>query len=90
MFLSGPVQFAWTSCSCLAAFSRACASISRGGAVVCDVNRKDQVDAMVAAAVERFGRVDALVNNAQTFRPQAPLATVTEDDVEDDSSDQGS
>jgi len=51
-------------------------------AVVCDVNRKDQVDAMVAAAVERFGRVDALVNNAQTFRPQAPLATVAEDDVD--------
>ena len=37
---------------------------------------------MVAAAVERFGRVDALVNNAQTFRPQAPVATVGEEDVD--------
>jgi NAD(P)-dependent dehydrogenase (short-subunit alcohol dehydrogenase family) len=51
-------------------------------AAVCDVSRKDQVDAMVAAAVERFGRVDALVNNAQTFRPQAPMATVAETDFD--------
>src|SRR4051794_14811336 len=29
-----------------------------------DVRDPDQVDALVAAAVERFGRVDALVNNA--------------------------
>jgi NAD(P)-dependent dehydrogenase (short-subunit alcohol dehydrogenase family) len=51
-------------------------------AAVCDVSKKSDVDAMVEAAVERFGRVDALVNNAQTFRPQAPLATVTEEDVD--------
>jgi len=51
-------------------------------AAVCDISRKDDVDSMVAAAVERFGRVDALVNNAQTFRPQAPLATVGEEDVD--------
>jgi NAD(P)-dependent dehydrogenase (short-subunit alcohol dehydrogenase family) len=51
-------------------------------AAVCDVSSKEQVEAMVAAAVERFGRVDALVNNAQTFRPQAPVATVGEEDVD--------
>jgi NAD(P)-dependent dehydrogenase (short-subunit alcohol dehydrogenase family) len=51
-------------------------------AAVCDISKKDEVDAMVAATVERFGRVDALVNNAQTFRPQAPLASVSEDDVD--------
>ena len=50
--------------------------------VVCDVSDKAQIDAMVAATVDRFGRVDALINNAQTFRPQAPLADVTEDDVD--------
>ncbi len=50
--------------------------------VVCDIQRHDQIDAMVAAAVERFGRVDGLVNNAQTFRPIAPVAEVTEDDVD--------
>ena len=51
-------------------------------AAVCDVSSKAQVDAMVADAVARFGRVDALVNNAQTFRPQAPLATVGDEDVD--------
>ena len=51
-------------------------------AAVCDISSREQVDAMVAAALERFGRVDALVNNAQTFRPQAPLATVDEEDVD--------
>ena len=50
--------------------------------VVCDIQRKDQIDAMVAQTVERFGRVDALVNNAQTFRPLAPIAEVSEDDVD--------
>jgi NAD(P)-dependent dehydrogenase (short-subunit alcohol dehydrogenase family) len=50
--------------------------------VVCDIQRKDQIDAMVARTVERFGRVDALVNNAQTFRPQAAIADVSEDDVD--------
>src|SRR4029077_2451277 len=51
-------------------------------AAVCDVSNKADIEAMVAAAVSRFGRVDALVNNAQTFRPQAPLATVSEEDVD--------
>ncbi len=33
-------------------------------AVVTDVSRKEEVEALVAAAVERFGRVDIMVNNA--------------------------
>jgi NAD(P)-dependent dehydrogenase (short-subunit alcohol dehydrogenase family) len=49
---------------------------------VCDVNSKEQIEAMVAQTIDRFGRVDALVNNAQTFRPQAPLATVGEEDID--------
>lgn len=32
--------------------------------VVTDVAHKDQVDALIAAAVERFGRIDVMVNNA--------------------------
>jgi uncharacterized protein len=32
--------------------------------VACDVSRRDQVDALVRAAVEKFGRIDILVNNA--------------------------
>ena len=32
--------------------------------VACDVSRRDQVDALVKAAVAKFGRVDIFVNNA--------------------------
>ena len=42
--------------------------------VVCDIQQRDQIDAMVAQTIERFGRVDGLINNAQTFRPLAPIA----------------
>ncbi len=48
--------------------------------VVCDVGDPDSIRAMVDACVARFGRVDGLVNNAQTFRPVTDLATVTEAD----------
>jgi NAD(P)-dependent dehydrogenase (short-subunit alcohol dehydrogenase family) len=50
--------------------------------VVCDIQQQDQIDAMVASTVERFGRVDGLINNAQTFRPLASIAEVSEDDVD--------
>jgi NAD(P)-dependent dehydrogenase (short-subunit alcohol dehydrogenase family) len=66
--------------------SETCAELSELGVenlgVVCDIRHKDQIDSMVAQTVERFGRVDALVNNAQTFRPLAPIAVVSEDDVD--------
>ncbi|HEX5863845.1 MAG TPA: 3-oxoacyl-ACP reductase FabG [Casimicrobiaceae bacterium] len=48
-------------------------ALRAGGAesigIGCDVSRRDQVDAMVAATHERFGRVDILVNNAGIVRP---------------------
>ncbi len=50
--------------------------------VECDVGSKASIEAMVAATVARFGRVDALVNNAQTFRPQAPVEQIAADDAE--------
>jgi len=50
--------------------------------VVCDIQQRDQIDAMVASTVERFGRVDGIINNAQTFRPMAAVADVTEHDVD--------
>ena len=50
--------------------------------VACDIQRKDDIDGMVAQTLHRFGRVDALVNNAQTFRPMAPVADVSDDDVD--------
>jgi len=45
-------------------------------AVTADVGRKDDVEAMVAETVRRFGRVDILVDNAHGFGPRAPLADV--------------
>jgi NAD(P)-dependent dehydrogenase (short-subunit alcohol dehydrogenase family) len=47
-----------------------------------NIMEQAEIDAMVAATVERFGRVDAIVNNAQTFRPLADMATVSADDVD--------
>ncbi|HEX2738123.1 MAG TPA: SDR family oxidoreductase, partial [Acidimicrobiia bacterium] len=50
--------------------------------VECDISDRDQIEATVAATIARFGGVDGLINNAQTFRPNAPVADVTEDDLD--------
>lgn len=50
--------------------------------VACDVADRGAVDAMVTRVIEQFGRIDALVNNAQSFRPNAPLATVSPSDFD--------
>jgi len=50
-----------------------------GGKAACfvaDVTRPDDVAAMVAATVERFGRIDALVNNA-ALRTEQPFAAMS-------------
>jgi NAD(P)-dependent dehydrogenase (short-subunit alcohol dehydrogenase family) len=55
----------------------------RGGdalAVVGDVRVRADCEAAVAAAVERFGGVDVLVNNAQQV-PMGPLDACTDDDM---------
>lgn len=44
-----------------------------------DVSSKDSVDHLVAAAVERFGRLDVLVNNAG-IAPMGPFMETTVDD----------
>ena len=44
--------------------------------VPCDVRDPEQIKTVVAAAVERFGRVDVLINNAGGA-PPAPSATVS-------------
>jgi NAD(P)-dependent dehydrogenase (short-subunit alcohol dehydrogenase family) len=51
-------------------------------AVDVDIRDPASVDAMVARTVAELGRVDAIVNNAQTFRANAPVADVTADDFD--------
>jgi NAD(P)-dependent dehydrogenase (short-subunit alcohol dehydrogenase family) len=50
--------------------------------VVCDVRERTDIEAMIASTIRGFGRVDCLINNAQTFRPMAPIAEVSEHDVD--------
>ena len=47
-----------------------------------DISQRDQIEAMVAATMDRFGRVDAIINNAQTFRPTATVDDITEEDLD--------
>jgi 3-oxoacyl-[acyl-carrier protein] reductase len=50
-------------------------------AVIADMARKDQVDAMAARALSEFGRVDILINNA-AIRPHKPFTEVSVEDWE--------
>ena len=52
----------------------------RALAVQCDVRRRDEVDATIAAALEEFGRLDGLVNNAQMVA-LGPVLDITEKDA---------
>jgi NAD(P)-dependent dehydrogenase (short-subunit alcohol dehydrogenase family) len=47
-----------------------------------DIREQAQIDAMVDRTMEHFGRVDAIINNAQTFRANAPMVDVSADDVD--------
>ncbi len=47
----------------------------------CDVRRRAEADQVVAAAVEEFGQVDILVNNAVANIPASPLEQVSDEDV---------
>jgi NAD(P)-dependent dehydrogenase (short-subunit alcohol dehydrogenase family) len=56
-----------------------------GGSVLgvsCNVMERAEIEATIAATVDRFGRIDGLINNAQTFRPLAPIATVSAGDLD--------
>ena len=50
-------------------------------AVIADIARKDQVEAMAAKALSEFGRIDILVNNA-AIRPHKPFTELTAHDWE--------
>lgn len=49
---------------------------------VCDVADRPAVDSVVNSAVEAFGSIDVLVNDAQAVRPDVPLAELTTEDFE--------
>ena len=51
-------------------------------AVVCDVRRSDQVQALLELAVDSFGRLDVMVNNAGVTR-DATMRTMTEEQFDD-------
>ncbi len=55
-----------------------------GGAVYvhADVTDRAQVEAMIATAVERFGRLDILVNNAGVSHLRQPMIEVAESDFD--------
>jgi NAD(P)-dependent dehydrogenase (short-subunit alcohol dehydrogenase family) len=48
----------------------------------CDVTRETEVEALVAAAVSAFGRLDIAVNNAGATGPVKPLVDTTEADLD--------
>jgi NAD(P)-dependent dehydrogenase (short-subunit alcohol dehydrogenase family) len=49
-------------------------------AVKADVTRQAQVDAMVAKAIKKFGKIDILVNNAGASSQLRPFIEMTEED----------
>ena len=48
--------------------------------VIADVTDQSQVDAVVAHAVERFGRLDVLISNAGVLAPNGRIHNLTDDD----------
>ncbi len=54
----------------------------RALATATDVTKRGDVDAMIAAAVDRFGVVDILVNNAGVTHKNQSLMQVSEDDFD--------
>ena len=50
-------------------------------AVMADLARRDQVEAMAARALSEFGRIDILINNA-AIRPHKPFTELTAQDWE--------
>lgn len=62
------------------------AGIAKGGGeathVRCDVSRADDARAMVEAAVERYGGLDVLFNNAGYTNPPHPFGETTEEELD--------
>lgn len=57
----------------------ALAGTGRKGCVIpCDVSRRDDVKRLAAASLDKMGRVDILINNAGTNKPQ-PIDAITDE-----------
>ena len=52
----------------------------RALAVPTDISSSEQVQAMVQATLEKFGRIDILINNAGILGPTCPVVEVQEED----------
>jgi NAD(P)-dependent dehydrogenase (short-subunit alcohol dehydrogenase family) len=69
-----------------AAAETVAAEIDRAGGaalgIAADVTRRDQVAAMMRAALDTYGRLDVLVNNAGVAHRNKPMTEVTEDELD--------
>lgn len=60
--------------------AKACAKLGATGEVfVADVSDEAAVEAMASAVIDRFGRVDVLINNAGAFAPRLFVETTAAD-----------
>jgi NAD(P)-dependent dehydrogenase (short-subunit alcohol dehydrogenase family) len=50
--------------------------------VECNILERGSIDGAIAATVERYGRIDALINNAHTFSAKVPMTDVDEGDLD--------
>jgi 2-hydroxycyclohexanecarboxyl-CoA dehydrogenase len=50
--------------------------------VECNILERPSIDKMVASAVDHFGAVDALINNAHTFTAKVAMTDVGDDDLD--------
>ncbi|MFH8733633.1 MULTISPECIES: SDR family NAD(P)-dependent oxidoreductase [unclassified Streptomyces] len=83
-FAAEGAQVAVTDVDAQAAEKTAAGIREQGGvarAFTCDVGSRESVEAAVAAAVEEFGRLDVLVNNAYACAPDAARFEDEPDDV---------
>jgi 3-oxoacyl-[acyl-carrier protein] reductase len=65
-----------------AAVGREVEALGRAALTVrADVSRRSEVDALVAATLERFGRIDGLVNNAGVM-PESPFLEIDDEEWE--------
>src|SRR3546814_10112110 len=68
------------------AASTVAAEVDRAGGTAvgleADVTRRSDVAAMMRAALDRYGRLDVLVNNAGTAHRNKPMTEVTEEEFD--------